>query len=158
MGLCYKIKKILSNVYHHLVCHISLNHRILGAWYFSNQTLKKIQVLVNYQHWPMLYRSTQFNLLNLLYEVLFLWIEFLFMVNTFSFHTLVDEFLSSNILYLLHGFLQMTTTYKGFKTKKYINTRLYNILLVWYIEQISLLTTCIFQDIYHLFDNIIEVL
>ena len=60
---------------HGLIYHISLHHKTLRMFSFSNQILQWFQVRLHHPHWPCVYRSTHFNLPNLVYEVVFLCIE-----------------------------------------------------------------------------------
>ena len=58
-----------------MIYHISLHHRTLRTHSLSNQSLQWFQVPLHPPHWPCVYKSTHFNLLNLVYEVVFLCIE-----------------------------------------------------------------------------------
>ena len=68
-------RKEFNNIHNVMVYRISLHHRTLWTCSLSNQTLQKFQVPLNHPHGPWVYKSTQFNLLNLVYEVVFLCIE-----------------------------------------------------------------------------------
>ena len=75
MDLTCQMRKILTNVHHGLIYHIALHYRTLGTCSLSNKSLQWLQVPFHHPHWPWFYMSTQFNLLNLVYEIVLLCIE-----------------------------------------------------------------------------------
>ena len=55
--------------------HIALHNRTPRMCYLYNKILQWLQIPFHHPHWPWVYKSTQFNLLNLVYEIVFLGIE-----------------------------------------------------------------------------------
>ena len=75
MHRCCYSRNILTNIHHQFIYHISLHHRTLKTCSLSNQRIQWFQVPLHHPHWPCVYRSTHFNLLNLVYELVLLCIE-----------------------------------------------------------------------------------